>query len=75
MTNYIETGIFYGYPKCCIKAFEKDLDIGLLYINRKKREKASKNGFVPCIKHARLINKGKIKIESLIINRKCIIPF
>ena len=73
-----DSGIYYGYPKCCIKEFCNDLEIGILFVNkrnRKKRQMASKNGFVPCIKHARLINKDKIKIENLIKNRICPEPY
>ena len=71
-------GIYYGYSRCCIKEFMRDLEIGLFFVNkrvRKQRENASKNGFVPCRKHARMINAGKINIESLIQNRKCTTPF
>ena len=76
-TQY-DTGLYYGYPTCCIKEFNNDLEIGLLFVNKRKRKKrqlASKNGFVPCQKHARLINKKEIKIENLIKNRKCPIPY
>ena len=68
--------LYYGYPKCCIKEFYNDLEIGLMFINRKERLNASKNGFVPCTEHANLINIKKIKIESLVKkNRRCIFPF
>jgi hypothetical protein len=68
--------LYYGYPKCCIKQFYDDLDIGLIFINRKDRLNASKNGFVPCTSHAKLINIKKIKIESLVKKtRKCVLPF
>jgi hypothetical protein len=73
-----DTGIYYGYPKCCIKEFLSDVTIGIMFVNkrnRRKRTKVAKNGFVPCKKHARLINRKEIKIESLIKNRICPIPF
>ena len=70
-----ELGIYYGYPKCCIKEFYSDMTIGIMFVNRKKRTKVAKNGFVPCRRHAILINRKEIKIESLIKNRICPIPF
>ena len=60
------TGIYYGYPKCCIKEFLSDCDFGIMFLNkrnRRKRTKFAKNGFVPCRKHAILINRKEIKIE------------
>ena len=36
-------GKYYGYPKCCIKEFTEDLKKGLNFVNRKNRNKASKN--------------------------------
>lgn len=71
-------GTYFGYPKCCIKEFYTDLEIGILFANKRnrmKRIKAGKNGFIPCKKHARLINKKEITIDSLIKNRMCPTPF
>ena len=76
--NIEDSGIYYGYPKCCIKEFLSDCDVGIMFLNkrnRRKRTKFAKNGFVPCRKHAILINRKEIKIESLIKNRICPIPF
>lgn len=71
----VDNGEYYGYPKCCIKEFIKDLDKGLNLVNRKNRIKAGKNGFIPCRRHAALINNNKIKISSLITNRLCTTSF
>ena len=69
------SGIFFGYPKCCIDQFLHDCRTGIKFIDRKNRLKASKNGFVPCEHHAELINRKTITIHSLINNRKCSEPF
>ena len=76
--NYLDNGTYFGYPKCCIKEFLIDLEIGILFVNKRnrmKRIKAGKNGFIPCKKHARLINKKEITIDNLIKNRICPTPF
>ena len=64
-------GKYYGYPKCCIKQFDKDLMTGLLYVDRTERIKAAKNGFIPCDKHASLINNGHATISSILVKRLC----
>jgi len=41
------TGIYYGYPKCCIKEFLSDCDFGIMFLNKRnirKRTKFAKNG-------------------------------
>ena len=73
-----DNGTYYGYPKCCTKEFYSDIKIGLNFVNKRNRMKwikVAKNGFIPCKKHARLIKKKEIKIESLIKNRLCPTPF
>lgn len=73
-----DLGVYYGYPKCCIKEFFSDLEIGIMFVNKRnrmKRTKVAKNGFLPCKKHARLIKRKEITIESLIKNRMCPTPF
>ena len=40
-----------------------------------KRTTNSFNGFVPCFKHACMIEKNQIKLDELINNRKCQAPF
>jgi len=71
----LNTGRYYGYPECCIKQLIDDCNIGIKFVDRKNRLKASKNGFVPCSKHADLINNNKISISSIIKNRLCSQPF
>ena len=73
-----DIGVYFGYPKCCIKEFYSDLEIGIMFVNKRnrmKRTKFAKNGFIPCKKHARLIKRKEITIESLIKNRICTLPF
>jgi len=70
--NRRDIGEYYGYPKCCIDAFEK---------NKYKRpsklqSKISKfQGFIPCISCCKLIMEDKIKIYNLIQNRECELPY
>lgn len=70
-------GVYYGYPKCCIRSFHKMLNNKLLASDLSEvRRKAAKNGFIPCLSHAKEIEAGKIKIEELILpTRQCERPF
>jgi hypothetical protein len=51
------TGLFYGYPPCCIAAFQRDLEYGPLavqmtYAPGDRRDPAAPwigTGFVPCV--------------------------
>jgi hypothetical protein len=70
-------GEYYGYKKCCIKAFHRvlltDTKWGELSNERKT---TTTNGFVPCQTCAELILQGKIKIEDCILpTRQCPTPF
>ena len=78
INGYFTLKVYFGYPKCCIKEFYSDLEIGIMFVNKRnrmKRTKFAKNGFIPCKKHARLIKRKEITIESLIKNRICTLPF
>lgn len=70
-------GDYYGYPKCCVKEFYYIQPNFLKKKNKKnmKRTTNSFNGFVPCFKHACMIEKNQIKLDELINNRKCQVPF
>lgn len=65
-----------GYPNCCIKEF-CDQPPALLKIATKAdkiRYKAACvngqfKGFIPCLSHAKQINKGEITLDALIHNR------
>jgi len=65
-------GEFFGYPKCCVKAF-------LLRVSGKKTKdkqlEAARAGFIPCAKHADKILKGEISLDNVIENRVCSVPF
>lgn len=70
-------GVYFGYPSCCIQYF----------LNRKDLEDESHEqqllydkgitcqGFLPCVACARKILCEDIKIDDLIINRKCETPY
>lgn len=61
---WLEKGIYYGYPKCCIDSF----------MNRNKdviQTKVSFNtGFIPCIDCSKKLKKPR-DIDLIIKNRKC----
>lgn len=72
-TRIYETGLYYGYPVCCIDEYAKDSiesnhgRIG----HRNQISNSSKKQFCPCTKHSIEIQAGLITLESLIINRAC----
>ena len=76
-TRIYETGLYYGYPKCCIDEYADDSinsnhgRIG----HRNQISGGNKKQFVPCTKHSIEIQAGLIKLEDLITNRVCKQPF
>lgn len=70
-----QSGIYYGYPKCCINFYLKHCGVSYWY-NKflDKYPKANRlldgKGFIPCEKHLKEIEKGKILPKDLIKNRK-----
>lgn len=78
--HFISNGNYFGYPKCCINSFVypiKKYGYIILWSDRSElQKKVSKNGFIPCKKHAKMILEGKLKIEDLILpTRKHEKPF
>jgi len=71
LKHYYERGSYYGFPRCCVRSFVEPIKRHGEIVNWDSRSKfqklATKNGFVPCTQHARLILDGKIKIEDLIL--------
>lgn len=71
-------GLSLGYPKCCVDEF-CDLPPYLMQRRNVTDEDKLKyamahvdgnyTGFIPCIKHAKQIQKGEIKLSDLIQNR------
>ena len=61
-------GEYFGYPSCCVRSFVR-------FVTRKGKRYPIQNknshpeGFVPCLKHARLLEKKKVNIKELIQNR------
>lgn len=65
-------GEFFGYPKCCVKAFLRRVS------GKKTKDKqleVARAGFIPCAKHADKILKGEISIDNVIEKRVCSVPF
>lgn len=89
MKSLLNTGLYYGYPECCIKEFIEDhpldflrkyKDIDSEKIRRQqelelKRKVSKGSGFIPCFHHAKQIEAGEIKLEELIRNRQHIHTF
>ena len=74
--NYIrkKQGEWFGYPPCCVRSF-------LAFMNGKGKRHPIQNknshpeGFVPCLKHAKLLEKKQITMREVIQHRVCSIRF
>lgn len=61
-------GEYFGYPSCCVKSFIRfSTNKGKRYPIQNKN--SHPEGFVPCLKHARLLEKKMITVKELIQNR------
>ncbi len=72
-----------GYPDCCIKEFCDQPPALLAKTERTENDmlryeaaciNGEYSGLIPCIRHAKEILSGKIKLESLIKNRNSQFP-
>lgn len=78
--NWDIHGKYFGYPKCCIDWFvtvNKTHARSVSILNRYPRASRliGHSGFIPCEKHLKLIESGKVKYTSLICNRQHVQPF
>ncbi len=80
----IQSGIYDGYPYCCIFNFVRNLNCNCIVdkdsiyakVDIEYRKRTGKtSGFIPCPNHCKKILKNEIKIEDLIQNRVCNKPF
>ena len=72
-TRIYETGLYFGYPKCCIDEYAEDSinsDHGRIG-HRNSISGGNQKNFVPCTKHSIEIQAGLISLESLITHRIC----
>lgn len=60
-------GHYYGYPECCIKAFQSFIQFKKI---SSERQQAAKHGFVPCQACAERILKGEIQLHELILSTR-----
>ena len=67
-------GKYFGFPKCCRKAFEKSKEDWELRCKAGELNGVG-TGFVPCAWHAQLVVAGKVRLQDLIRNRLCPLPF
>lgn len=72
-------GDYFGYPLCCVEEFIRFQKNGVILswkLRPIEQQETARNGFIPCVKHAKEILEGKIRIEDLIsIERKHPKPF
>ena len=72
------SGIFYGYPQCCIEAFCR---LDHIQEESKTGSKAlaslmgKSTGFIPCRQCAEKLQTGELKLQDLISERKSELPF
>jgi hypothetical protein len=71
------SGLFYGYPQCCIEAFCR-----LDHIREESAtgdslcaQVGNSTGFVPCRTCAEKIRDGQTTLKELVQERKCPRPF
>lgn len=68
--TWIEQGLYYGYPDCCIMDFCKRAS----KVNEptEAQGKASLGtGFIPCPSCTELVNAGQLTLQDLIKDRVC----
>jgi len=63
---FIEKGLLFGYPQCCILQFINRFPTAAEGVSP---EVHKYQGFIPCEEHTKQIEEGKITLESLIVNR------
>lgn len=67
MDKWIDNGLYYGYPKCCIDSFCKSNG----KLTKEQNDVHKNNGFIPCQKCSEKILAGEATLENLITNRVC----
>jgi hypothetical protein len=72
--QYVKTGLFYGYPTCCIDDFVKRMFAKEQPTAEQERAGAY-TGFLPCPTHAKQVLEKKVALKDLIRYRKCETPF
>lgn len=68
-----QCGVFFGYPACCIDAFVNPFT-PLLDRTAMVRT-ATRNGFVPCEKHAHKLMAGTATYKGIMKGRVCSVGF
>lgn len=63
--NCRQTGLYYGYPSCCIEEYI----MNNIYNKDCSLISAAYGGFIPCEKHTMMIVNKKISIKDLIGKR------
>lgn len=70
--RYIENGMYFGYPNCCIQHF---LNIFSEKGERRNGDVSEYTGFIPCDTHAEQIRKGEATLSSILEDRLCPMEF
>ncbi len=68
-------GEFFGFPRCCVDEFKIKEAKHFFPWRPGEKEMVADRGFRPCDKHYKEIIDGKLKLEDLIQNRICSLPF
>ena len=72
--QYLKTGLFYGYPTCCIDDFiNRTLAKEPPFVEQERA--GAYSGFLPCPTHAKQVLEKKVALKDLIQLRKCETPF
>lgn len=66
-------GIYFGYPKCCVDWFIRNRMNNYIPLNKNQEAVHGNEGFIPCPKCAKKVNKDTI--HTLIRNRVCKSPY
>ena len=69
------TGIYYGYPSCCIQSFIHDYGTNTVKRTSTQLQVHENSGFIPCHNCATKILAGEITLKQLIADRICSFEF
>lgn len=74
-----EAGRYYGYPKCCIRFYDKNCIRAFWFRPyEQKYPKAFKKlgeGFIPCERHLKILEETDKTPDSFLVNRKSPAPY
>jgi len=72
---FIDKGVYFGYPDCCITDFLSRVGVGWSICTDEQKSVLDGHGFIPCHECALKIIEGKETLSSLIKDRECKTPY